>query len=263
MLPNYPTLSFPPQASYMHPTRIASLLMVPLFWSPLPASAEVIWRGDFETGTMEQWRGAPKSDSVKVVTEPVREGKYALRIDGTNAARRGERDRIELQHQPNPPGTAEGTERYFGWSIFLPRKLTDDSHAVGYFETRNSWRQLMSFEVHGEDILYTTRVPYMRHWSAKGKLMAGRWHDFVVHVLWSRDKSKGFVEVWFDGEQVVPRAMTATLLDENVAFFQVGLMRATIDVPETIIIDRVIEATTLEEVLLPKPTEQSKPASVK
>src|SRR5690348_2273138 len=46
------------------------------------AAAEVIWRGDFETGTTEQWRGAPKSDSVKVVTEPVRAGKYALRIDG-------------------------------------------------------------------------------------------------------------------------------------------------------------------------------------
>ena len=60
--------------------------------------------------------------------------------------------------------------------------------------------------------------------------------------------AKGFVEVWFDGEQVVPRTMTATLLDENVAFFQIGLMRATSDVPETIIIDHVIEATTLEEV---------------
>jgi hypothetical protein len=254
----------------MNPTKIRirlCFLLVPLFQSATlflsatRVSAEVIWRGDFETGNMEQWRGAPKSDSVKVVTEPVREGKYALRIDGTNAAQRGGRDRIELQHQPVPPGTAEGTERYFGWSVFVPKKLTEDSHAVGYFETRNSWRQLMSFEVHGEDILYTTRVPYARHWNGKGKFTAGRWHDFAVHVLWSRDKAKGFVEVWFDGEQVVPRAMTATLLDENVAFFQVGLMRATIDVPETIIIDHVIEATTLEEVMPPKLTEKDKPAA--
>ncbi len=216
------------------------------------ATAEIIWRGDFETGTTEQWRGTPRSDSVNVVADPVREGKYALRIDGTNAARKGDRDRIELQHQPAPPGTAEGTERYFGWSVFLPKRLTDDSHTLGYFESRNSWRQLMSFEVHGEDILYTTRVPYARRWNGKGKMTAGRWHDFAVHVLWSRDPDKGFVEVWLDGEQVVPRKKTATLLDENPAFFQIGLMRATIDVAETILIDHVVEATTLEEVTPPR-----------
>ena len=46
--------------------------------------------------------------------------------------------------------------------------------------------------------------------------------------------------------------MTATLLDENVAFFQLGLMRETIDVPETIIIDHIVEATTLAEVTPPR-----------
>jgi hypothetical protein len=232
-----------------------------VFLSVTSVSAEVIWRGDFETGTTEQWRGVPKSNSVKVVTEPVREGKFAVRIDGTNAARRGDRDRIEFQHQPAPPGTAEGTERYFGWSVFLPEKLTDGGHSVGYFETRNSWRQLMSFEARGEDLIYSTRVPYARRWAGTGKLTPGRWHDFVVHVLWSRDPARGFVEVWFDGEQVVPRAMTATLLDENPAFFQVGLMRATSEVPETIIIDHVIEATTLEDVTPPKLTTGREPAA--
>jgi hypothetical protein len=216
------------------------------------ASAEVIWRGDFETGDTKQWTGVPKSDAFKVVTEPVREGKYAVRIDGTNAARTGKLDRIEFQHQPKPPGTAEGTERYFGWSLFVPKKLTDHYHSVGYFETRNSWRQLMSFEVRGEEIKYSTRVPYALHWTGKGKMTAGRWHDFAVHVLWSRDPKKGFVEVWFDGEKVVAKTMTATLLDENPAFFQVGFMRDSIDTPETIVIDHVVEATTLEEVTPPK-----------
>lgn len=233
--------------------QISLVLLIPAIgWFVSPIRAEVIWRGDFETGTTEQWRGAPRSDSVKVVQDPVRAGKYALRIDGTNAAKRGDRDRIEFQHQPAAPGTAEGTERYFGWSVFVPKKLTDDVHSLGYFETRNSWRQLMSFEVKGEDILYTTRVPYARHWSGKGKFTAGEWHDFAVHVLWSRDAEKGFVEVWFDGEQVVHRTKTATLLDDNEAFLQIGLMRPTSDVPESIIIDHVTEGTTLEDVTPPK-----------
>src|SRR5262249_3573623 len=160
----------------------------------IAAPAEVIWRGDFETGNLEQWRGAPKSDAVKVVKDPVREGKYAVRIDGTNAAKRGTLDRIEFQHQPENPGTTEGTERYFGWSVYLPKKFTDDVHHVGYFETRNSWSQLMSFEAKGEDLKFTTRVPYKLHWTGNGKLTAGHWHDFALHVLWSRDPAKGFVE---------------------------------------------------------------------
>jgi hypothetical protein len=219
---------------------------------PTPSPAEVIWRGDFETGTTEQWRGVPKGESVRNVTEPVRAGKYALRIDGTSAARRGNRDRIELQHQPAPPGTSEGTERYFGWSVFVPKKLTDDHHFVGYFEARNAWRQLLSFEARGEDLLFTTRVPYARRWEGKGKLTPGQWHDFALHVLWSRDANKGFVEFWFDGQQVVPRTMTATLMDDNPAFFQIGIMRESSDVPETIYIDHVIEATTLDEVMPPR-----------
>lgn len=230
--------------------RAGLLAALPLLVGAAPA--QVIWRGDFETGSLEQWKGAPaKSDAVKVVQDPVREGKYALRIDGTNAARRGNLDRIEFQHQPLPPGTSEGTERYFGWSVYLPKRFTDGFHTVGYFETRNSWSQLMSFEAHGEDLKFSTRVPYKLHWTGKGKLTPGRWHDFVVHVLWSRDPAKGFVEVWFDGEIVVPLAKTATLKDENVAFFQVGFARETSDVPESILIDHVVEATSLKDVVPP------------
>ena len=213
--------------------------------------AEVIWRGDFETGTTEQWGGDPKIGIFKVVQEPVRAGKYALRIDGTNAARNGANDRIEFQHQPKPAGTAEGSERYFGWSVFLPQALTPDMHALGFFETRNSWRQLMSVEARGEDLQYSTRVPYSLRWKGPGKLTPGRWHDFALHVLWSKDAAKGFVEFWFDGELVVPRASTATLLDENAAFFQIGLFRATTEVAEAVIIDEVSEATTLAEVTPP------------
>jgi hypothetical protein len=232
-------------------TRPLASVAVFLFASAATVSAGVIWRADFETGDTKQWKGAPR-DGVTVVRDPVRAGKYALRIDGTNAARKGKLDRIEVQHQPAPPGTAEGTERYFGWSVYLPKKLTDTHHALGYFETRISWTQLMAFEVTGEDVLFTTRVPYTRQWSGKGKMTAGRWHDFALHVRWSRDPKTGFVEVWFDGERVVPLTKTATLRDENVAFFQIGLLRDTSDVPESIVIDHVTEGTTLADVTPPQ-----------
>jgi hypothetical protein len=229
---------------------VLSAMFLAMSLSPLtPLRAEVLFRGDFETGNLEGWGGtAVKNPAVRVVSDPVRAGKYALRIDGSNAARRGDRDRIELQHQPPPEGTAEGAERYYAWSILFPEKPTPGVHNAGYFEARNAWRQLMSLEVRGEDILYTTRVPYARRWEGKGRFTPGKWHDFVVHVLWSRDPKKGFVEVWFDGEKVVERTPTATLLDENRAFLQLGLMRETSDQPETIYVDHVLEGTTLEDV---------------
>ena len=79
--------------------------------------------------------------------------------------------------------------------------------------------QAMAFEAEGEDIKFSTRVPYALRWTGKGKLTPGHWHDFVLHVFWSHDPAKGFVEVWFDGEKVVhPLARTATLRDENPRF---------------------------------------------
>src|SRR5690348_1491088 len=107
--------------------RWTALLLAFALASATTVSAEVIWRGDFETGDTKQWKGAPKK-GVTVVKDPVRAGKYALRIDGTNAAKKGKLDRIEFQHQPKPPGTAEGTERYFGWSVYLPKKLSYTHH---------------------------------------------------------------------------------------------------------------------------------------
>ena len=231
------------------PSALFLTFVTMLLWMATPLLADVVWRGDFETGTTEQWPGAAKLSGVKVVTEPVREGKYAVRIDGSNAAERKGNDRIEFQHQPKPPGTAEGSERYFAWSLYVPKKFEPGHHSLGYFEARNLWSQVMAFEAEGEDIKFSTRVPYALRWTGKGKFTPGRWHDFVVHVLWSRDAKNGFVEVWFDGEKVVPLTNTATLRDENAVFLQVGLFRKTSPVPETIFLDHVIEATTLTEVM--------------
>jgi hypothetical protein len=49
----------------------------------------------------------------------------------------------------------------------------------------------------------------------------------------------------------------ATLRDDNVAFLQVGLFRETSAMPETIVIDHVVEATTLAEVTRPSTSERS------
>ncbi len=252
-----PTTSFLSRARSKKNVLLSLLLTILLTWAT-SVSAEVLWRGDFETGTTEQWQGAPK------IRQRQGRDRARARRQVRLADRRDQRRSTEANStasnssiNPNRPERPRGRNAISAGASSCPRSSRTTFTAVGYFETRNSWRQLMSFEVRGEDIMYSTRVPYARRWTGKGKLTPGRWHDFAVHVLWSRDPDKGFVEVWFDGEQVVPRAMTATLLDENVAFFQIGFMRDTSDVPETIIIDHVIEATTLEEVTPPPLAEKA------
>ena len=239
--------------------------LVVLMVTAAPLLADVLWRGDFETGTLEQWPGAAKLMGVQVVTAPVRAGRYAVRIDASNAAERKGNDRIEFQHQPKAPGTAEGTERFFAWSLYTPKRLEPGHHSLGYFEVRNLWTQVMAFEAEGEDIKFSTRVPYALRWTGKGRFTPGRWHDFVVHVRWSRDAQQGFVEVWFDGEKVVPLTHTATLRDENEIFLQVGLFRKSSAVPETLFLDQVIEATTLADIqsALPPVSARSLPEPAK
>ena len=51
---------------------------------------------------------------------------------------------------------------------------------------------------------------------------------------------------------MVPLTRTATLRDENEAFVQIGLFRETSEVPETILLDHVSEATTLADVTPPR-----------
>ena len=52
--------------------------LVVLMVTAAPLLADVLWRGDFETGTLEQWPGAAILMGVQVVTAPVRAGRYEI-----------------------------------------------------------------------------------------------------------------------------------------------------------------------------------------
>ena len=217
------------------------------------ASAEVIWRGDFETGTTEQWKGA--AEVRRRQGRDRARARRQIRLADRRDQRRPKRQATTASSSstnPNRPERPRARNAISAGASIVPKKLTDGYHSVGYFETRNSWTPVDGVRGPGRGHQVHHARAVRAHWTGKGKLTPGRWHDFAVHVLWSRDPEKGFVEVWFDGEKVVPQTKTATLRDENVAFFQIGFFRDTSDVPETIVIDHVVEATTLEEVTPPE-----------
>jgi MYXO-CTERM domain-containing protein len=214
----------------------------------------VVWTGDIETGDTSQWNYVLNGDDINFVQTPVAQGIYAAEITLTNDDTwpGNGLHRVELQHLPTASRTAEGAETYFAWSFYLPATLpTDPTAQIGYWESQNSYQQMMAFTVAGENLRFVTRQPSNQtHLDMDGIVTAQTWHRIAMRVLWSKDEAVGLVDVWFDGSQVVANAAAKTLNDDNPHFTQVGLLRGTdafTDAP-MILIDDAVEGDTLEDV---------------
>lgn len=212
---------------------------------PATALGSVLWKGDFETGNLSQWSFKFLEKQMRAVATPAREGKFALEVKALATG-----DRVEVQN-----GMAQamnGTERYYAWSVMTPKALGPNDHQTGYFESKNSYMQIMAFVIRGTDISLDTRAPNsQRRWTGKGKFTVGVWHDFVFHVKWSREAATGLIELWFDGQKVLGPISLPTLWDANDAFFQIGFLSGTAG--EVVYIDEAKVATALQDVLQTPP----------
>jgi len=56
-------------------------------------------------------------------------------------------------------------------------------------------------------------------------LQRGHWHDFVMHAKWSSDRSVGFLEIWIDGKNVLPKHMAANKYPGMRNYMEAGLYR--------------------------------------
>lgn len=222
------------------------------------AHAAVAWVGDFETADLSQWTYLVNAEVDGMIyaypqMEIVGEGLFAARIELHNeAVWPNGLKRVELQHRPEDARTAEGATTWFAWSFYLPEALpSEPSQQIGYWESNNSFQQVMSFQVSGQDISFATRRPMnVVQWQAGGVVTPGEWHRIAIGVTWSTNPGLGAVDVWFDGEQVLDQGPAQTLADNNPHFTQIGLLRDAIefqDVP-VIILDDAVEGDALEDV---------------
>jgi MYXO-CTERM domain-containing protein len=217
------------------------------------ASAAPVWTGDFETGNLNQWNTTLNGEHISVVTSPVLQGTRAGKVQLTNDARWSNGiKRVELNHKPAAGRTAEGAQTYFAWSFYLPEALAADPPTqIGYWESENSYNQMMSFEVVGQRISFATRKPDNKvHWEANGAVTPGVWHRIALHIRWSTNPNQGSVDVWFDGKQVVTGGKAQTLADNNAHFTQIGLLRNPSEFTDSpvIVLDDAVEGDTLEDV---------------
>jgi hypothetical protein len=57
------------------------------------------------------------------------------------------------------------------------------------------------------------------------KLLRGHWHDFVMHAKWSSDPSIGVLEMWIDGNNVLPWHPCSNMYPGMRNYLLVGLYR--------------------------------------
>lgn len=235
--------------------KSAALLFCLGAWTT-SAQAEILWKGDFETGDLSQWNGGlnlkkDERENVRVVTSPVFEGKYAAEIvihpddlwpNGHN--------RVELKYTGKH--TAEGERAFYSLRFRLAQHASVHQD-IAYFETESTWRQSFSFYVEpngeGTRLALRTNLPQSKI-QFETDVEKDTWHQLSWEVLWSQDSTQGQLSVWLDGKQLLLDAPAQTKPDENPLFVQVGFHRNQSEAPvDTLYLDAAWEATTRDEIL--------------
>lgn len=217
-----------------------------------PCFAAVQWSGDFESGNVNQYSGTQEvsSDRLQVVSDQVHQGKYALKVtvkQGDNPIN-ASGNRNELFQEGH---AEEGTEAYYRWSTMFPA----DYPTANDWQLFAQWHQPedccgsppIQFYVYGEEIRLTVSTDQTQVW--KTPLERGAWHDFILHVKFSDDPKVGFIEVWYDGQHVLPRTYAATRAND---YLKLGLYRAASIQPTAVLYqDAMVRGETLEDVMPP------------
>jgi Polysaccharide lyase len=176
---------------------------------------EILWRGDFETGDLSQWEDAQQvdEDKITVVDDPVREGDNAARFEVEPDDNIGDTaPRAELTASLHEQ---EGEDRYYRWFSYFPDDFPTDYDEE--FVTFTQWRATDESEAYTAFMVWGDEVELHRdgeRWSAP--LEKDTWHEFIYHVKWSPDPDVGFIELWYDGELVLPEFAASSKVTTKV-----------------------------------------------
>ena len=210
----------------------------------------VVWRGDFETGDRTQWSSTQmvSADRLQVVSSPTRQGSHAIKV----TVRQGDNpisasgNRNELVRMTNEK---EGDEYYYRWNTMF----ASDYPSAKTWQLFTQWHHSgnngsppVEFYVNGETIYLrvngTTVV-----WSTP--LVRGQWQDFIFHAKWSSNSSVGFVELYLNGQLVLPKRSAATLYSGQTNYLKVGLYRNSTIAPVGVVYhDGWIQGRSLQDV---------------
>jgi hypothetical protein len=258
-------VSYPSDAVRQTPVLILCLATLAAVCTFLVGSAEssITWRGDFETGTLSQWSALQAKDASRATVQStvVHQGRYATRIEvrpgDNNVAGSGTGERTEVYASRTTTDGYEGQETYWAWSVFFPSSFDAPGGAWNAFtqfhHTGSTGQTNIHFAVDDMSSLVLRAMggdfanPVRKDFTL-APLQKGRWYDFVFHVKWSPNPGVGFVQVWVNGAEVVPKTMTPTLYPGEGVYLKQGYYRSAYSGTTVLYLDGTRKGSSYDEV---------------
>lgn len=227
--------------------------------------------------------------SLKIVTSPVRQGVYALKVtvhpDDTpqpgDAKKEKSRAEIGIRDVGHP-----GTEGWYAWSVLIPEdyidlpkghkgfqiitqfhrytKRVDDQYIDAQELPRNIREQAKgagpTVAVHygyqdgqsGFALRYGTTHP-KDTWTQP--IEKGQWFDWILHIRWSQGQD-GFIEGWLNGKPVTPfngvdyKAYGPNMYTPLPVAFKIGLYRGhKIQTANSVYFDEIRIGASRDEII--------------
>lgn len=199
---------------------------------PLPG--RVIFRGDFETGGLDQWDGSQEvaRGRIRVIRSPRAQGGYAARFEvrnGDNPIGFGDRAEVQVASAER-----EGTERWYDWRIrFAPsfpssrgwqlvtqwHSSLDGSPPVAFYvQGDRIYLQIWKHDARGRPVASPV-IPW------EGPLRRGEWQRFRMHARWSGSDRRGFVQLFVNGRRATGVVRSRTLYPGQPNFLKIGYYR--------------------------------------
>lgn len=218
------------------------------------SNASILWQGDFETGDISQWNTPVNPAGLSVTSECVFDGKHAgkVRLTGDDAFLwKGNKflNRSEFHHRRAAGNTHEGKETFFAFSFYLPKKLSEHKHELGYWESDKTWQQMLRFNIVGSELSFQETAAKEVLWTLPEGAVPGQWHRVALHIHWSTDPEVGSAEVWVNGKHMGKNHFKNLPTTDALMFTQIGILRTQEKTVAEILIDGAMETDNLTELL--------------
>jgi hypothetical protein len=241
-------------------TVVAMAVLAPAF-AASAQSADVIWKGDFDNGQasfsgnctagQDQWCNdqIARPAQVQAVASPAEQGKFAGRFEVKfGDVYKTYSDSRALITGPSTLWEDEGSERWYRWQAMWPMDWVgrfpkwdelSNPNATSHGGSIVEWHHDANGGVEsgsaplyigGDDkyiwlCLVDQATSTCREYYNLTPLIRGHWHDIVLHAKWSSNASVGFVEMFIDGVNVLPKHFTSNKYPGMRNYMIVGLYR--------------------------------------
>jgi MYXO-CTERM domain-containing protein len=225
------------------------------------ANPDVLWMGNFEDGASSLsghcslgdngWcnQQIVRSQQIQVVTDPVFEGHNAVRFEVKYGDQyNGYSDERSLLSPPLTLWEDEGSERWYRFQVMWPQDWVGSYpkwDQLGTPSARSNAGSIVEWHhdangaveggsaplyIRGGDKFITLclvdqATSACRETIDLTELQRGHWHDFVMHAKWSSNPSIGFLEIWIDGVNVLPKHIASNKYPNMRNYLLIGLYR--------------------------------------